>query len=120
MPRTALTVQTAKGPYPVTVAANDLDFTFAASDVANGNDYISSGREIILVQNINASPQTFTINTAPDQLNRTNNITAFSLGASEFAVFWPGNAFGFIQSDGKVWLNGAHIDIKWAIIRLVG
>lgn len=120
MPRTAITPVTPKGPFPGTVTAGQLTNAFTVSDVANGNSYVSTGREVIVVRNVNAGAQTFTLTSAPDPQSRTAHITAYSLAAAGFALFYPGtnNPAGWAQSDGTVQLDGAHVDIQWLIIRL--
>ncbi|WP_447979085.1 hypothetical protein [Candidatus Nitrospira bockiana] len=117
MPRTALTVQTPKGPYPGTVSANDLDFTLAAGDVANGNEFSFTGRELIIAQNTDVGAQTITLTSANDERNRKGDINAYSIGAGEFAMFWAGSVIGWDQS-GKFHINVSNAGIKLAIIRI--
>lgn len=119
MPRTAITPITPKGPYPtLPVAANSLDVALATADVANGNavDFTSS-RMLIIAQNSHASdPQTFTV--ASSALNgRTGDVTNYSLAAGEVAALLVERA-GWVQSDGKLYLNGANAAIKFAVIKL--
>lgn len=119
MPRTAITVQTPKGPYPGTVNANDLDLAWQAADVANGNYFVGTGRELLLVRNGDAGAQTFTITSAPDPYKRTGNITAYSLGASEMAHFWlGGNLVGWYQAGNQVYLDASDADVAYAVIRI--
>jgi hypothetical protein len=119
MARTALTVLTPKGPYDA-VSANGLDFSFVAADQANGNSFVCSGRELILMRNDHVTDAaTVTIASAPDPYGRTKDITTYSLSAGEFAAFWVGKTAGWRQSDGT-----AHLDvagpgsIKFAILRI--
>lgn len=119
MPRTDITVQVPKGPYPVLpVAANALDVTEQVADVANMNQFTFTGKELIIVRNINAAAQTFTLTSVADEFGRTGDVTAFSLGAGEMAVFLATSLKGWQQSDGKFYLQGAHADIKFTILRL--
>ena len=94
MARTALTVATPKGPYD-SVSANGLDFAFTAADEVNGNAFVCSGRELVLMRNDHATDAaTVTIASAPDPYGRTKDITAYSLAAGEFAAFWVGKSVG--------------------------
>jgi len=119
MARTALTVSTPKGPYDA-VSANGLDFSFAAADEVNGNSFVCSGRELILMHNDHATDAaTVTIASAPDPYGRTKDIATYSLAAGEFATFWIGRTTGWRQSDGKVNLDVAGTGtIKFAILRI--
>lgn len=54
MARTALTVSTPKGPYDA-ISANGFDFSFAAADGVNGNAFVCSGRELVLMHNDHAT-----------------------------------------------------------------
>ncbi len=119
MARTALTVPTPKGPYDA-VSANGLDFPFGAADDVNGNSFVCSGRELVLMHNDHATDAaTVTIASAPDPYGRTKDITTYSLAAGEFAAFWIGRTAGWRQSDGKVNLDVAGSGtIKLAILRI--
>lgn len=121
MPRTNINPITPLGPFPtLPVAANALDFLFVAADVANGNEISFTGRNLLLVRNVNAGAQTFTITSAPF-FNRTGDITNYSLATGEFAVFnlFGGGALdGWRQSTGKLFLNGSHADIQFALISI--
>jgi hypothetical protein len=119
MARTALTVVTPKGPYDL-VSANGLDFTYAAADAVNGNAFICSGRELLLIRNDHATDAaTVTIASAPDPYGRTKDIATYSLNAGEFAAFWIGKTAGWRQSDGKANLDVAGTGtIRFAILRI--
>lgn len=116
---TALAVVTPKGPFDP-VSANALDFSFAAADTVNGNSFVCTGRELILIRNDHASdPATITITSAPDPYGRIKDIEAYSLAAGEFAAFWAGKSIGWRQADGKVWMSVAGPGtIKIAILRI--
>ena len=118
MTRTDLSVITPKGPYSE-VAAGDLDFIFEAADDFNGNAFLCTGRELILIRNSHATDAaTVTLTSAPDPYGRTKDITTYSLDAGEFAAFWVGKTVGWRQSDGMVYLDVAGTGtIEFAILR---
>jgi len=120
MPRTALTTQTPKGPYPGVVSAEDLDFTWAAADDANGNDFVFTGRELILVRNDDAAPQTITLTSSNDPQKRLGNITTYSVGIGEYAAFWAGAIQGWVQAGQKFFIDTSDPDLKFAVIRIPG
>lgn len=116
---TALPIITPKGPYDA-ISANGLDFEFTEADAVNGNAFVCTGRELIVIRNDHASdPATVTILSAPDPYGRTKDIATYSLAAGEFAAFWAGKTAGWRQSDGKLWLSVAGTGtIKFAILRI--
>lgn len=119
MPRTALTVQTLKGPYPGTVSVNDLDITFAAADVANGNDFPYTGREVILMRNDDAGAQTVTFtSSAEPATKRLGHITDYSIGIGEYAAFWAGAIQGWVQAGQKFFIDASDANIMIAILRV--
>ena len=114
--RTALTVVEPKKP-DATIAANGADVAFTAADVSNKNSFVSTGREYIFAQNTGASAYTVTVTSAADDLGRTKDIDAYSLGAGEFMVVGPVKQRGWRQSDGKVYLEAENAAVKFLIIR---
>ena len=118
MARTSLTVINPKGPHPGTISANDLDFSFTSADLSNKNSFTMTGRELILARNVNSGAQTITLTSVADPQNRLGTITTYSVGASEFAMFWAGDILGWRQSDGEFYLEGSHADIKFAVVKI--
>ncbi len=119
MPRTAITVQTPKGPFPGTVAATDLDYTYSAADVANKNQFPHTGREFILVRNTDAvAAHTIGLTSVPDPQKRSADITAYSLVLSGFSMFWAGDIIGWRQTDGNFYLEADDVQIEFAIVKI--
>lgn len=117
--QTALTPQSPLGPYPGTVSAGQLALTFASSDNVNGNSFPCTGHEILLVDNTDAASQTVTISSVADQFGRTQDITAYSLAASTFAVFnFRGGCTGWKQTDGTVHVLTSAATVKLAVIQV--
>jgi len=119
MPRTTVTKQAVVGPYPtMPVAANSLNITLVAADVANGNQFAPSGDDVLLVLNSDgANPYTFTVTSVPDEKGRTGDIATYSLAAGAYAAFRLKKT-GWIQSDGNIYLNGSNAAIKFAVLSL--
>lgn len=119
MARTAITVQTLKGPFPGTVAANGLDFTWTAGDAVNNNEFTGTGREILLVRNDDgASARAFTLVSVADPYNRAVDITSYSVGIGEYAAIALLSTRGWRQTDGKIYFNPASANLKFAVLRL--
>lgn len=118
MARTALTPTDVVGPYEGTPSADDLDFAFTAGDAVNGNEFPSTGREVIVAQNVGAGAADFTISSVADGFGRTQDISAYSLAAGEFAAIGPMDVRGWRQTDGNIYLDVSAADIEFAILRL--
>jgi hypothetical protein len=99
------------------IAPDSLDVAFTVGDAVNGLEYVATGRELVLMRNVNAGPQTFTLKSVKDELNRTGDITTYSMGAGEFAPLYP-PLKGFQQPDGKVYIDVSHNDVNIMVLRL--
>jgi len=115
MARTALTVQQLAGPYPDPLNMNDL--TFTAADVANKNEFVFQGNELIVARNTDASTRNVILTSVKDALKRTGDITKAIL-TKAFAIYEARDVVGFQQADGKFYLEADHANIGFAIVRL--
>ena len=118
MARTALTVQDVPGKYPGSIGAGAADFTWTLADIVDKNSFPCTGREILLVRNDDVSPQTVTINSVADPYKRTQDITAYSLAAADYAFFGPFPVVGWRQADGHVYFEASDVDVFFAVVRL--
>lgn len=120
MARVTLTPQSLLGPFPsLPVSANALDITFAAADATNKEQFALTGREILVAQNTGAGARTITITSVADNKGRTGDISTYSIGAGETAVFsFFGDVTGWLQSDGMVYIEAEHAEVEWAVLRL--
>jgi hypothetical protein len=91
--------------------------TWTAADATNLNQFLLTGREILLARNTGAGARTVTVTSAPDALGRTGHITADSIAAGATHVYgpWP-NLTGWIQSDGMLYFEGSHAEIEFAVL----
>lgn len=119
MARTDLTVTPVVGPYPsLQPAALSLDITFAAADVANGNQFAGSGEDILLVWNDGgAAAYYFTATSKADALNRTGDITQYDVAIDAISQFKFKN-LGWRQADGKIYLDAENASLKFAVLSL--
>lgn len=118
MPRTAIAPQAGIGSFPVLpIAADAADLSMVAADLANLNQaaYGSYARLMVVVQNSGASPYTVTFTSAPDALNRTGDISAYSLAAGDIAFFFF-ERNGWRQSDGNLYFQGSNAAVKFGVI----
>ena len=120
MAATALPIITPLGSYPsLPIASNGANFVFTAADSANGNSFVSTGRELLLVQNSAGSTgYTVTVTSVADSLSRTGDITTYSVSAGLFSMFGPFAMTGWKESDGTVHVTASNAAIKFAVVRL--
>lgn len=122
MPRTVLTpVAPATGNgYPtLPLTALSADLPEAASDVANGNAFVHTGRELIVARNSTVGAATVTVGAAPDRFGRTGlDIAAYSIAAGKTATFGPFPLEGWRQTTGWMHVNGSDAGILLSILRL--
>lgn len=89
---------------------------FAASDVANGNQFEMSGGETVLVWNEAAGADYIvTFTSAADTFGRTRDFSETVL-RSTIRVFGPFLTPGWQQTDGFMYLSGANASLKFAIL----
>jgi len=116
-----LTPQTVIAKYPATpLTANAADFTWTAAgaDFADKAQFPHTGKELILVRNDNVGAQTVTIESRVDTFNREGDITTYSVGIGEYAVFGPFPIEGWRQTTGYLTLAASAADVSFAILRL--
>jgi hypothetical protein len=119
MPITDLTVQGVLGPYPaLPLSALALAIAFAAADVANGNKFPITGKEVIIAFNSDSSAHTITLSSAPDALGRSGDIASYGIPATSYAAFAPSQVSGWKQSDGTMHISANDATVKFAILRL--
>jgi hypothetical protein len=113
MPTTAITKQTAPGQYPTAWG----DLTFAAMDQANGNHFVSTGKELIIVRNDDAAAQTVTVTGSADPFGRTASIQK-SINAAGLAIFGPLPSSYWANNSGQIVLTPSSNNLKVAIVTL--
>jgi hypothetical protein len=102
------------------VGAGTADFTVAASTLTDGDTFVCTGRELLFVQNLDAGAVTITITSVADEKNRVGDITTYSVGIGEFAMFSVGltNQLGWKAPAGTVRITCSDVDLKVAVLRL--
>jgi len=120
MAATVITVQQLISPFPVTpLTASSADITFTALTVTEGDTFVCTGREVILILN-GTGTNTLTISSADDAYGRAEDITSYSIGAGLFAVFGVGltNSAGYKTSAGLIKLTPSSAELTCAVVRL--
>jgi len=119
MAATVITVQQLLSPFPVTpLTANSADIVFTALTVTEGDTFVCTGREVILIKN-GTGTNTLTISSSDDEKGRAEDITSYSLAAGDFAMFGQGltNSQGW-KTGGKIKMTPSSAEIKAAVLRL--
>lgn len=116
MAKTTLSPIAMPGPYAI--APSTLAWT--AADVAEGNQFASTGKEILLARNADVTnPHNVTITSTPEPVTgRTGHITNYSIPASEFRVFQLFPVVGWKQNDGFIYVTADSAQIEFAVLRL--
>ncbi len=115
MARVNVVAQVAPGAYPV-VTANSRDLAMQAGDVALGNyTALVEGKTLVIIQNTDVGAHTVTITSVADSLNRTGDVSAYSLGAGELALFGPFKAVGWTHG-GQIWIDVNDATMKIAAV----
>jgi hypothetical protein len=116
MARTTLTKKTSPGFWSLV----GVVVTMTAADVANKNQFVAGGDDLLIVQNTGAAPNTVTITSVADpKTGRTGDVTALSLAADEVRVFRL-SALGWKQADGYVYLEASSAEVKFGILSMNG
>lgn len=118
MARATLTKSTLEGQWG-DYGAGEADLTFTAADASNKNQFVASGKDLVIAHNTDgANPYTVTITSVADEMGRTGNITTYSLAAGDIAAFGPFGLDGWEQTDGYIYLEASNAAIKFAVIAL--
>jgi len=116
---TPIVPKTMLGPFGA-YGAGLADFTFAAGTVTDGDNWVCSGRDILIVYNSSAGVLTVTVVSTDDETNRAGTITAYSLAAGDYAAFGVGltNSKGWQGAGKKIRITVSHADVKVAVLTL--
>jgi hypothetical protein len=118
MSQTNIATQTMQGPFPVAFSSGLLKLLLTAADSVNGNSFVSTNREVLLVYNTDSASHNLTISSAPDnEKHRSGDLTAYAIPAGEMHAFdFRGGDDGWRQSNGKVNFIGADATLKFAVV----
>jgi predicted acyltransferase (DUF342 family) len=101
-----------------------IDLTFTAADVANKNDFLCGGKDLIVIRNAGSTTRKVTVDSVADKLGRTQNITAVVEPNAENAL-GPIPVDGWMQITtagdhiaGNVSLEADHADVEFSIVPL--
>lgn len=119
MARTNIPAQSLIGAYPsLPISAGGADLTFTAADAVNGNSTpLVDNKTVLLAYNTDSAPHNVSVNSVADTLNRTGDITNYSVAAGKVAAFGPFKAAGWANSN-TLQFSGADATVEFAVITL--
>lgn len=115
MARTTLTKTTAPGGY----TGAGVVVTMAAADTTDQNQFVSTGKELVIAHNTGASQYTVTINSSDDEYGRQEHISAETIEAGEIKIYGPFPIHGWRQSGSMyIWLEANNVAVELGVIEL--
>jgi hypothetical protein len=123
MARVLVAAQTTPGAYPsLPIGANTRDLAEQAGDIATGNyTPIVENKTMVLLRNTFAGAKTVTFTSVSDAYGRVGDITTYSIGQGESALFGPFKAAGWSHgsgADGGLWIDVSDVAVLIAVITL--
>src|ERR1022692_3994335 len=89
------TVLKINGNVNAPITAGSLVIPFTACDATNGNSFVATGREVLIVNNTGGSAYTFTVTSTADALNRLDtSLTTYSVAAGAVVAVQMKNLTG--------------------------
>ena len=98
--------------------AGEADMTMTAADTSNKNSAKLTSKVLLIAHNTGGSAYTVTVTSVSDKYGRTGHISAYSLGAGEYAAFGPFQPHGWLQSDGMLYFEASNASVKFGLVKL--
>lgn len=112
MARTTLTPTTLPG---ASYGVGFQEFTWTAGDASNNNSFASTGKEILMIRNVNADSPLVSRKVT---LHKVQGKIEYTLGGGEFMCTGQIPTAGWKQSDNAIWVDPEHADIQFAVLVL--
>ena len=103
---------------PKTHPGGEANYSFTAADTTDQNDFILTGREVLLITNTNAASQDVTIGSVPDAYGREGDLTVTVPATTGAVALYFGDRSGWMQSDGTLYLDCSSADVSYCVLRL--
>lgn len=97
--------------------AGSLDASPAAADTTNFNQFVSTGKDLLHVRNVNSgsTAHTVTVTSVPDQYGRTADMVYSVAAGAELLIPIP--SIGYKQPNGMIYLQGDNAELKLTVYR---
>lgn len=114
MPRTTLSKTTLPGGSSSGVGFNEFPWT--AADAGNFNAFASTGKEMLMIRNVNADSPVVSYTVT---LHKVAGRIEITLGSGEYACTGQIPMAGWKQtSDSNVWVDAPNAEIEFAVLVL--
>lgn len=105
-----------------TIAADAADRPYTATNATNDCKVVISGKEYLDFFNSGAGARTVTIDSIKDPIyGRLGSVTAYSIGAGEYAMFGPFSQDAWQQTSGGdagfMTFEAEHAEVKCRVIK---
>lgn len=111
--RQTQTVVSAPGSY----ASSGTKVTMTAADTSNYDQFLSTGKELVIAHNTDSGAHTVTITSVADEYGRTGNISQ-SVAANSIYTFGPFKEHGWEQTGGYIYLQADSTTIEFGVIKV--
>lgn len=119
MTRVTLTANVPLGTLGAPYAtANAADLTMTAADASNKQQVAHSGKILVIARNSGAVARTVTITSTVDYKGRTGDVSAYSIGAGEYAAFGPFDLDGWVETDWKLYFEANNAEVFLGVVDL--
>ena len=113
MARTVLTVKEIPKTYP----GGEVVYTWVAHDDTNQNEFVLTGREVLLIKSADGGPQDVVIDSVADRYGREGPLTITVEAGEEVALAFLSRE-GWMQPEGTLHLDCTVATISYAVLRL--
>lgn len=113
---TAITVTDANGPNPT----DGTTITMTAADVASGNEFTLTGRELLIAHNTSTTAaRSVSIDAVADPFNRggADQISADSIAIGAIHLYGPFSLLGWRQTDGTLQFSADNAEVAFGVLR---
>ena len=91
--------------------------TMNVPDIANGNHFVATGNDLVIMHNENIADKWVTITSVANKWGRSGTITALDILATSYAIFGPMVVAGWAE-DGIITITAEAVDTLIGIVNL--
>ena len=102
---------------PKTYPGGEVVYAWDAADTANKNEFLLTGREILLIKSADVAEQDVIITSVADRYGRTGDLTVAVDIDAEVALAFLSRE-GWMQPDGMLYLECSVATLSFAVLRL--
>jgi len=88
-----------------------VTLTMTAADVANGQKFALTGRELLILHNSGASTRTYTVTSVADPYGRLGHITTQNILAGAYMAIGPLDVQAWRQTDGQLYISVSNAEV---------